>query len=181
MNVWLVRHGATTAPSGIAIGWTDVELGPEGRRQAEALATQLASYPLAHIYSSDLRRAHETATIVADGRELPVHLTADLRELDFGAWEGRRLEDLWTESPDDARAWEADFRRLPSAFGETFESLQERVGRFAGHLHSSSGEVLVVAHRGPLAVLYALLAGSSIEAAWQLTFELGSITQLDVA
>lgn len=181
MKIWLVRHGTTTAPPGVAIGWTDVQLAPAGRRQAEALARRLASCSLQHIYSSDLRRAFETASIVADRGGLSVHATADLRELDFGAWEGRQLADLWTETPDEARAWESDFRRLPSSFGETIENLELRVERFARQVPTSSGEVLVVAHRGPLAVLYALLAGSSIEAAWQLPFDLGSLTQLEVA
>lgn len=181
MRIWLARHGTTTAAPCLAIGWTDVELAPEGKRQAEALAGRLASGPLRHIYSSDLRRACETASIVADRCGLSLHATADLRELDFGAWGGRRLADLWTETPDEARAWEADFRHLPSSFGETFESLEVRVGRFARQLQPSPGEVLVVAHRGPLAVLYALLTDSWVEAAWQLPFDLGSLTQLEVA
>jgi broad specificity phosphatase PhoE len=181
MRIWLARHGTTTAPPGVAIGRTDVELAPEGRQQADELAIRLASCPLTHVYSSDLRRAYETAAIVAAHLRLRVHRTADLRELDFGAWEGRRLADLWTETPDEARAWEADFRRLPSSFGETFEILEERVGRFTRQLPASSGDVLVVAHRGPLAVLYALLTGSGIEPAWQLSFDLGSLTQLEVA
>ncbi len=181
MRIWLARHGTTEAPPGVAIGWTDVELAAEGRRRAVTLAERLASGRLRHIYSSDLRRAFETASIVADRCALSVHATADLRELDFGAWEGRRLADLWTETPDEARTWEADFRHLPSSFGETFESLEVRVGRFAHQLPTASGEVLVVAHRGPLAVLYSLLTGSWIEAAWQLPFDLGSLTQLEVA
>jgi len=41
--------------------------------------------------------------------------------------------------------------------------------------------VLVVAHRGPLAILYALLAGCDIEAAWQVPLELGTVTQLELA
>ena len=176
-----MRHGTTTAPLGVAIGWTDVELAPEGKRQAEVLATRLASCSLHHIYSSDLRRAVQTATIVANRRGLSVQATRDLREVDFGAWEGRPLADLWRESPDEARAWEADFRRLPSSFGETIEDLESRVGRFANQLPTSSSDVLVVAHRGPLAILYALLAGCDIEAAWQVPFGLGSVTQLELA
>lgn len=181
MTIWLVRHGATTAPPGLAIGWTDVELAPEGKRQAEVLAKQLASCSLHRIYSSDLRRAYDTAAIVAARCGLSVHVTADLREVDFGAWEGRRLEDVWAEKPEEARAWEADFKRLPSGFGEMFESLQARVERFVRELAGCPGGALVVAHRGPLAILYGLLTGSSFETAWQLPLGLASLTRLEVA
>ena len=76
---------------------------------------------------------------------------------------------------------EADFRHLPSSGGETFESLEVRVRRCARQLPTSSGEALVVAHRGPLAVLYTVLTDSWIEAARQLPFDLGSLAQLEVA
>ena len=181
MIVWLARHGATAAVPGVAIGWTDVELALDGHRQAEALAARLASEPLAHVYSSDLRRSLDTATIVAARHALPVEATADLREIHFGAWEGRRLEDLWTERPAEARVWEADVRNVPPSFGETFGELDARVTRFAHRLLDSRGDVLVVAHRGSLAVLHALLRGARIEAALQLPFDPGTLIPLEVA
>jgi alpha-ribazole phosphatase len=156
------------------MGWTDVGLGPEGRRQAEALVGRFEGCQVDAVYSSDLRRARETAAPLAQRRGLSIEATADLREIDFGAWEGRRLEELWLESPEEARAWEAALRRVPSSFGETFEQLEARVARFARRL--GAGAEVVVAHRGPLAVLYALLAGVSLEGAWRLPFDLGSVT-----
>jgi alpha-ribazole phosphatase len=180
VRLLLARHGATAATLGVAIGRTDVELAPAGRRQAELLAERLAACPLERVYSSDLRRALETASIVAERRGLPVEATPELRELDFGAWEGRQLADLWRESPAEARAWESDLRRLPPSFGETIDSLESRVARFAGRLETVSGDVLVVAHRGSLAMLYALLARSTLDTAWRIPFDLGSLTELEV-
>ena len=81
MRILLARHGTAAAPRGVAIGWTDVELTEAGRRQAEALAERLAASALERVYSSDLRRALETASIVADRQGLPVHATPELREL----------------------------------------------------------------------------------------------------
>lgn len=179
MSIWLARHGQTAAPSGVAIGWTDVQLAAAGRQQARELAERLTGIPLSRIYASDLRRSRETAEFVAISQGLPVEIAADLRELNFGSWEGRRLADLWRESPDEARDWESDLRRVPVTFGERFADLEARIGRFAASL-PRCGDVLVVAHRGSLAVLYAQLSGASIVTAWGLPFELGGLTRLEL-
>lgn len=179
MNLWLARHGQAAVPPGVAIGWTDVPLAPAGRRQARGLARRLAEIPLQRIYASDLRRSLETARPVAAEHGLPVEATADLRELDFGAWEGRRLEDLWTVSPAEAGAWESDLRRLPPSFGETFADLESRVDRFASGL-ARGGDALVVAHRGSLVVLYATLSRAPISTAWGLSLEPGGLTRLEL-
>ena len=179
MNLWMARHGKTEAPSGVAIGRTDVPLAAAGRRQAAELAERLAGVPLQRIYASDLRRSRETAERVASAHGLPVEIDADLRELDFGAWEGRRLADLWRDSPAEAGEWESDLRRVPATFGETFAELEARVNRFAASL-PRCGDALVVAHRGSLAVLYAQLSGASIATAWRLSFELGGLTRLEL-
>lgn len=163
----------------MAIGWTDVPLSSAGRRQAQELAQQLEKIPLQRIYASDLRRSRETAERVATGHGLPVEMDAGLRELDFGAWEGRRLADLWTESPAEAGEWESDLRRVPASFGETFAELEARVGRFAAGL-PRSGDALVVAHRGSLAVLYAHLSGAPVATVWGLPFELGGLTRMEL-
>lgn len=180
MTVWLARHGAAEVPPGRAVGWTDVPLSAEGRRQAAALAARLGGVPLTRVHTSDLRRAADTAAAVGVAHGLPVRATADLREIDFGAWEGRRLADLWVERPAEAAAWEADLRRAPSDFGETVAALEARVARFAGSL-AGGGHVLVVAHRGSLAVLRSLLGGLSLEEAWRLPMDPGALVRLEPA
>src|SRR3954447_15553771 len=85
----LVRHGETDwNAEGRLQGHTDRPLSDYGRRQAQQLAEELDGEELEAIYSSDLARASETAEIV--GRRLgpPTVLDPDLREKDWGAWEG---------------------------------------------------------------------------------------------
>src|SRR5207244_13226794 len=129
--------------------WADPPLSRRGEDQARALADRLAARPIATVYSSDLRRALATADAVAEKLRLSVEVVPDLRELDFGRWEGRRLADLWWEAPDDARRWESDIRHTPAAFGESLAELERRVGGFAGVLRSArlstADEVAVVA------------------------------------
>lgn len=173
-RVWLVRHGATTAVPGAAIGSTDIPLSGEGLAQAGRLAAELASRPLARVLSSDLRRALSTADVIAAPHHLIVEATPAFREIDFGTWEGRSLADLWLEDPHAARAWEGDLRATPPAFGEDFADLQRRVEgywRSAGPM--GDGEIAIVAHRCSLAVLRALITDESMEEAFSIPMGLG--------
>jgi broad specificity phosphatase PhoE len=158
MRVWLVRHAAPTTPAGITVGAGDPPLSVAGRAQARAIAASLAERPLTRVWTSDLRRAVETATLIAAPHRLAVESTAALRELDFGAWEGRDLRDLWHEDPDAARAWEADITQAPRTFGESVRDLEQRVRDFWNRIEVT-GEIAVVAHRGSLAALQTVITG----------------------
>jgi broad specificity phosphatase PhoE len=183
MIVWLVRHAEPQWGQGTALGWSDPPLSEVGERQAEALADELAGRPLAAVHASDLCRAVRTARVVAARHSLDVAVTPDLRELDFGPWEGRRLADLEAEHPADWAAWLADIRRTPPAFGESVADLERRVGRFACALLAGppAAEVAVVGHHGSLVALHATLTGGDFAEAWSLAFPRGSARRLEVA
>jgi broad specificity phosphatase PhoE len=163
--VWLVRHAASTLPSGLAIGFTDPALSNVGRVQAHRVALELAVRPLVRILSSDLRRASETAGMIAMPHRLSVETTPALREIDFGAWEGRWLSDLWVDEPASAAAWEQNVGITPPSFGESLGQLEHRVAVFWDSLQPlpSDGEVAIVAHGGSLAVLTSLITRRRIE------------------
>src|SRR5919205_4262120 len=85
----LVRHGETDwNADGRLQGQTDRPLSDFGRRQARQLAQELVDEELEAIYASDLARARETAEIIGERLGLAVVLDADLREKDWGTWEG---------------------------------------------------------------------------------------------
>jgi probable phosphoglycerate mutase len=181
--VWLARHGEAVWPRGAALGWADPPLSRLGQEQAMALAERLAARPIAAVHSSNLCRALATAEAVAAPHGLTVEVTSDLRELGFGAWEGRRLGDLWREEPDEAREWEADIRHTPSSFAESVPELERRVAGFAGSLRRSGLEepleIAVVAHRGSLAALHAILSGGDFGSSFRsLPFDLGGEVQV---
>ena len=165
-RVWLVRHGVSAAPEGVAVGSSDPPLSEEGRKQATILAEQLAGAPLSRVFSSDLARALQTARPIAARHRLPVESVPALREIDFGAWEGRALSALWAEERAAAQAWEADITHTPASFSESFAQLERRVLDWWRALQHPTGDIAVVAHRGSLAVLSAAITGRSIEAAF---------------
>lgn len=180
-RVWLIRHGASTMPSGLVIGFTDPPLSDEGRVQAQRTAVELAHRSLVRVISSDLRRAVQTATMVAAPHELEVETTPALRELHFGAWEGRMLSDLWVDEPAAAAAWERDVHATPASFGESLSELVRRVARFWESLQPlpQRGEVAIVAHGGSLAALRSLITGAPVGDCLAKRLEPGGILELD--
>ncbi len=93
---YLIRHAANDWLGNAIAGWTagGVSLNTEGRGQAERLAGRLARRGIAHIYSSPLERARETAAPIAAALGLEVAVNEALGEVRFGDWSGKRLDVL---------------------------------------------------------------------------------------
>jgi probable phosphoglycerate mutase len=151
----LVRHGESTWNSERRVqGQHDPPLSSRGREQARELAGRLAGLRLAAFYSSDLRRAWETAQPIAEviGRE-PTPLPG-LREIALGEWEGKTREELMAEFPAE---W-AEWARKPSwdivPGGEGAAPFEERVLATLAALQADleRGDVLCVTHGGVIQV-----------------------------
>jgi probable phosphoglycerate mutase len=135
-------------------GHADPPLNDLGREQARQLADRLAGEPLAAIYSSDLRRAHETASIVARGKGMDVLVDRDLREIDIGRWSGLTHDEIRVRFPDDFRRWR-EGRTVVGRGGETHEELTTRVLAAARRIAAAhpAEAVLIVSHGGALKTL----------------------------
>ena len=105
----LVRHGETLHNvAGIAQGWGDSELSERGARQVAALGERLISYKPDAIYSSPLQRALTTAQAISDSTGLEVNVIDELREMNYGAWEGRSFLDVRKTDEASYRKWIAE-------------------------------------------------------------------------
>lgn len=107
--LFLVRHGETVDNARqIMQGQTQGCLNEKGREQARVVAERLAAESIDAIVASDLRRAIQTAEIIAEPHGLPVVTTPLLRERDWGGFTGRFIPDLKGEVwPDDIESEEA--------------------------------------------------------------------------
>lgn len=148
----LVRHGETDwNRDGRIQGQTDVPLNDRGREQARQLAEELEGSEFDAVYASDLVRARETAEIVAAWTGLPVVVDADLRELNFGAWEGMTADEIRSRWPEAFDRWTTvGLERYDG--GESHDELASRVLAAARRLAAThqGGQILLVAHGGPL-------------------------------
>jgi broad specificity phosphatase PhoE len=151
-TILLARHGETDwNREGRWQGWADPPLNETGRAQARALAAELRGTPFDAAYSSDLRRAAETAEIVAAPHNVPVVLDPDLREIDIGSWSGLTRAEIVERFPDGRR---------PDGETHTEQATRVRaaVTRIA-RVHPG-GRVLVVGHGGTIRSIHDLISGA---------------------
>lgn len=168
----LVRHGETDwNADGRLQGHTDRPLSEFGRRQARQLAEELAGEELEAIYASDLARARETAEIVGDRLGLAVVLDSELREKDWGTWEGLTPAE----------------RDRVEFVGESTEAHQERTLRALRRVserHPDGGRVLVVTHGGSMRRAQTAVLGLALPVVencgrWACAWKDGSFHALD--
>lgn len=156
----LARHGETDwNVEGRWQGHTDRALTEHGRAQAEELAARLAGIPLDAVYTSDLRRAWETAEPIAQAHGLELHREPGLREVDVGSWAGLTRDEAQERFPDGYRHWE----ELGTGWedGETYEQMAARVIATVRRIAADhpGGHVLVVSHGGSLRAVHAAACG----------------------
>jgi 2,3-bisphosphoglycerate-dependent phosphoglycerate mutase len=162
--LWLVRHGESTWNSlGLCQGHRDdAELTARGVAQAAAVAEQFRNLSVSAVYSSDLRRALQTAAVFAEVLALPVIRDARLRERNLGVLEGTVLAQACpaVTGIDSGMVFDPDTRPYG---GESVRDLYRRAAGFYDDLASRpaerAGDVVVVAHGGTLRVLRAYLSG----------------------
>ncbi len=152
----LLRHGDTRlSPEHRFSGLSDEPLSTDGTRQVKAAAHRLASgAPIDAIVSSPLPRAAATAAIVAGELALTAATDEDLRETDFGEWEGLTITEVQNRWPEAVVAWQHDPQQAPPG-GESFADTACRVNRACGRiLREHRGQtVLVVSHITPIKIM----------------------------
>lgn len=170
-RLWLIRHGETQwSATGRHTGRTDVHLTDGGRRQAVELGRRLAGRSFALVLSSPLSRARETCVIARLGSLM--ELDDDLREWDYGAYEGRTTEDIRKEVPG-WTIWTGD----PPG-GETAEQVGQRAARVMERAEAASGDVALFGHGHMLRILAASWLGLSVGAGRLFTLGTASLSVL---
>lgn len=148
--VLLARHGSVEPRRrGRFVGSSDVPLGERGRAEAEFLAGLARERKPGRLVSSPLQRAMDTARVVAGRIKVEVEVDEDLREIDFGRWEGKTFDEIQACDPDIAQQWAEggeDFEfpegeRLAAFFARTRAAV-ERLAR------APEDTVMAVAHGG---------------------------------
>lgn len=144
--VVLVRHGETEwSRAGRHTSRTDVPLTDEGRREAAGLAAPLRARTFGLVLTSPLARARDTCALAGFG--VVARVDDDLREWDYGDFEGRTTADIRAAEP----GWSLWSEGAPG--GETPAAVAVRADRVIARVRAASGDVLVFAHAHLLRVL----------------------------
>ena len=172
----LIRH-AETDMAGRFCGHSDPEINQQGQRQLVRLVNTLSEYATQRVYTSDLRRALQTAEAIAErfGTELCVR--PGLREIHSGQWEGLSWNEIEIREPALAKNWVAAYPNVTAPGGESFQHFQERVRGEIAFLIAEATEssIAVVTHAGFIRVALTTLCGLSQQEAWNQTIEYASI------
>jgi len=147
-EIWLIRHGETEwTLSGAHTGRTDIPLTAAGERQAQEIGRYLAGRPFALVLTSPLQRARETCRLAGYGGV--AQLEPDLREWDYGAYEGRTSAQIQETVP----GWTIWTSPVPQ--GETIEQVAARARCVIERASNAGGDVALFAHGHLLRVLTA--------------------------
>lgn len=169
-NIVLIRHGETAWNAERRLqGHIDIALNAEGLRQAAALARALASEPFDAIYASDLQRAYQTATAVAQVQGMAVLADPGLRERCYGGFEGLLYAEIEARFPRQFAAWQArdvdgDMpagARVAETFRQFFQRCTAAIAAI-GARHPGR-TIALVAHGGVLECAYRAALGLSLE------------------
>ena len=150
-ELWLVRHGATEWTStGQHTGRTDASLTADGRREAAALFRPLDRQKFAAAFTSPLGRARETARIAGFAN---AEVVDDLREWDYGVYEGRTTSEIREEIP----GWSVWSDPIPD--GESLATVAARAAAVLARCDEIDGRVVMFAHAHILRILTACAVG----------------------
>ena len=167
-GILLARHGETEDNLIPRFqGWRDTPLNATGRRQAFELGERLAGRgsPIASLWSSDLSRAHETASIIGAAIGLRPLLDWRLREGARGRWEGRLMDDVARTEPELYAAWMRDDPAFQFPGGESLADQQRRVLAALRDFRARGPlPALAVCHSGSMRVVLALEHPRGLEA-----------------
>ncbi|MFN2469185.1 MAG: histidine phosphatase family protein [Gaiellaceae bacterium] len=159
----LARHGQSDWNREVRWqGHADRPLTARGLEQARALAERLKRIPLAAVYSSDLRRAHDTAAAVAERQGVEHRMLPDLREVDVGSWSGLTRTEAAERFPEGYRRWKQGSSGWED--GETYEQMSARVLAAVRRIAEEHGgdRILVVSHGGPIRAIHAEALGLDV-------------------
>lgn len=127
-TVYLIRHAESTANvAHICAGSLNVALTKKGRMQAEKLSEYFENKHIDAIYSSDLKRAMETALPTANKKGLTLNTTPLLREAYNGDWEGKFVEDVIETYPEEWNYWKKMMGDSKAPNGETRDEARDRM------------------------------------------------------
>jgi broad specificity phosphatase PhoE len=170
-ELWLIRHGETEwSLSGAHTGRTDIPLTERGREQAKALGRVLSSRRFATVLASPLQRALETCRLAGLGER--VILDPDLREWDYGDYEGRSTKEIQQGTP----GWSLWKNGVSN--GETLDDVAARAERVIARASGAPGDVALFAHGHLLRILAARWLGLSPDAGRLLALGTASISTL---
>jgi alpha-ribazole phosphatase len=182
-RVWLIRHGEPAEEARHrCYGSLDVGLSEKGRAQMAEVAQYLKLESVSAIYTSPSSRALDSARILAAGHSCPFEILRDLREIDFGDFEGLSYDEIAARYPDLYRQWMEKPTEVRFPNGESFSEMRDRILRAFDAIQSErhGQTIVIVSHGGVNRVLIAWALQMPDSALFRLAQDYASINLLAI-
>lgn len=178
--IYFLRHGQSEANIlKKFVGITDSNLSDFGKKQSEKAGELLKDYIVSHIYSSSLKRAIDTAQIVANtkGFNEKVIINPNINEINFGLFENLTWEEICEKYKDYSNQWIEQNNKFVFPCGESYTDVVKRVSEFVKTLENNS---LVVTHFGVIQAILICLCIANEDNIWDFEISNGDIVIIDV-
>jgi probable phosphoglycerate mutase len=165
LTLYFLRHGQTTCSRDNAFcGSIDPDLTADGQAMAEAFAAAYRSFPWAAVYASPMRRTLATARPLCEAASLEVQRRDGLKEINYGQWEGKSVEEVSRAFHDDYIRWTADPAWYPPTGGERAVTIATRAMQVVEEIKQrhADGNVLVVSHKATIRIMLCSLLGIDV-------------------
>lgn len=174
----MVRHGETEwNVTKIFRGRIDIELSQTGMKQAELLAEYLSDTKVDAIYSSPLKRALQTAEVIARYHRLSVEITPALLDFHFGRWQGLSRQEVKDKYKVLYAEWLKNPHQVQIPDGEKLDDVRKRaLGVIESIIAKHEGAVILVSHRVVNKVLICALLGLDNSHFWNIAQDTCGIT-----
>lgn len=182
IRLYLARHGQIYGyEKRIICGFTDNPLTDIGLMQMERLSERLRLSNINAIYSSDLQRTYRGAQIVAQDHDAKISKLNELRELNFGIWEGLSLSDVKERFPEEIKKRQSDIINYKVEGGETIHDFSERIiNCFESIINSNHGkDILILAHGGVNRIILCYLLGIEFSKLFNIEQNYGCLNIID--
>ncbi len=183
MQIVLLRHGATDWNlEGRCQGSSDLALNEFGLRQARQVAALLGQESVDAFYSSDLKRARQTAAVVSEPHGLPVEIEENIRELDHGTLEGLTFAEIQEKYPDFIQRWRTEPAQVQVPGGESLMDVAQRAWDALCRIvqrHGSQATVVAVSHNFPILGIICRLTGTHLNQYRSFHLDPASITRIN--
>lgn len=180
MRLILVRHGETEANvNGVYSGWTNYHLTEKGKKQVKRLVNILVEENIDVIYSSPSERTLDTARNIGSLLNLEVNIKENIRELNFGIFEGKTNKEIQDEFQRDYKAWVEDFVNFRIPKGESLQDLYTRINSLLTDIKGTDKTYLFVTHGGVIQTIITMLLGLELKKMWNFKAPPGCLVEIE--
>jgi len=182
-RVYLLRHGQVKGYENFPVyGQTDVDLTEIGVLQMKQMAERLSLTEPKAIYSSDLKRSAIGARLIARHHDVPLYFLPELREMDFGGWEGLTLSEIRRNFPEELQKREKDLINYKApGEGESIADLSERIETVFERIRAEQkgNDIVITAHGAVNRVILCKALGLDLDRMFNIHQGYGCLNIID--